>query len=85
MLFYYSKSLTDLKKKRASLNYLISDDALIYQVYDSDQYGVETMDKQRYISLVTLPTTSLENLDVIDTKTDKNGKINMIKFRIRSK
>lgn len=84
MLFYYSKSLTDLKKKRASLNYLISDNALIYQVYDNEKYGIETMDKQRYISLVTLPTTSLENLEVIDTKTNSQGKINMIKFRIKT-
>lgn len=83
MLFYYSKSLTDLKKKRASLNYLISDNALIYQVYDNEKYGVETMDKQRYISL-TLTNKSLENLEVIDTKTNDNGKINMIKFRILS-
>ncbi len=83
MLFYYSKSITDLKKKRESLNYLISNDALIYQVYDSTEYGVETMDKQRYISFVTLPTTSLENLEVIETKTDSHGKINMVKFRIK--
>lgn len=82
MLFYYSKSLTDLKKKRISLNYLISDRALIYQVFDNQFYGVETMDKQRYINLVTLPSTSLENLDVIDTQTDKSGKIVMIKFKI---
>lgn len=40
------------------------------------------MDKQRYITLVTLPSTSLENLEVIDTKLDKNGKIVMIKFKI---
>ncbi len=82
MLFYYSKSITDLKKKRQSLNYLISDNALIYQVFNNQFYGVETMDKQRYINLVTLPSTSLENLEVIDTKTDKNGKIDMIKFKI---
>ncbi|WHF50409.1 hypothetical protein QGN23_08095 [Chryseobacterium gotjawalense] len=82
MLFYYSKSIKDLKKKRESLNYLISDDALIYQVYDNETYGVETMDKQRYINLVTLPSTSLENLQVIDTKNDKNNKIIMIKFKI---
>ena len=82
MLFYYSKSITDLKKKRISLNYLISNDALIYQVFDNQFYGVETMDKQRYINLVTLPSTSLENLDVIDTQTDKSGKIIMIKFKI---
>lgn len=82
MLYYYSRSIKDLKKKRASLNYLISDNALIYQVFDNEFYGVETMDKQRYITLVTLPSTSLENLEVIDTKLDKNGKIVMIKFKI---
>ena len=84
MLFYYSKSLTDLKKKRVSLNYLISDNALIYQVFNNQFYGVETMDKQLYINLVTLPSTSLENLEVIDTQTDKNGKIAMIKFKIEN-
>lgn len=84
MLFYYSKSITDLKKKRANLEHLISDNALIYQVYDNEKYGVETMDKQKYISLVTLPTTSLEKLDMIDTKTDGFGKINMIKFKINT-
>ncbi|MGC4128068.1 MAG: hypothetical protein QM564_00600 [Bergeyella sp.] len=85
MLYYYSKSIKDLKKKRKNLNYIINDNALIYQVYDSDDYGVETMDKQRYISLVTLPTTSLENLEVIETQNDKtSGKINMIKFRIKN-
>ena len=82
MLFYYSKSLKDLKKKRERLNYLISDNALIYQVYDNETYGVETMDKQRYINLVTLPSNSLEKLDVIDTKTNSQGKIDMIKFKI---
>ncbi|AYO56977.1 hypothetical protein CO230_01860 [Chryseobacterium sp. 6424] len=82
MLFYYSKSITDLKKKRERLNYLISHNALIYQVFDNEFYGVETMDKQRYINLVTLPSTSLENLEVIDTQTDKTGKIMMIKFKI---
>ena len=82
MLFYYSKSIKDLKRKRESLNFLISNNALIYQIYDNEKYGVETMDKQRYISLVTLPTTSLENLQVIETKNDNSGKINMIKFRI---
>lgn len=84
MLFYYSKSIKDLKKKRVTLNYLINDQALIYQVFDNKFYGVETMDKQRYINLVTLPSTSLENLDVIDTQTDKAGKIVMIKFKIDS-
>ena len=80
-LYYYSKSIKDFKKKTKELNRLISDNALIYQVVDSDIYGIETMDKQKYISLVTLPTTSLENLEVIDSQM-KNGKIVMIKFKI---
>lgn len=84
MLFYYSKSIKDLKKKRVTLNYLISDNALIYQVFDNQFYGVETMDKQRYINLVTLPSTSLEKLEVIDTQIDKAGKIVMIKFKIET-
>lgn len=80
-LFYYSKSIKDFKKKREQLNHLISDNAIITQVFDNEIYGVETLDKQKYISLVTLPTTSLENLNVIDTQM-KNGKIVMIKFKI---
>lgn len=82
-LFYYSKSIKDFKKKREQLNNLISDNAIITQVFDNEIYGVETLDKQKYISLVTLPTTSLENLNVIDTQM-KNGKIVMIKFKITS-
>lgn len=81
MLYYYSNSLQDIKRKRETLNYLISNDALIYQVYDNETYGIETLDKQRYITLVTTPTTSLKNLEVIDTKME-NGKIVLIKFRI---
>ena len=84
MLYFYTRNIKDLKRKRLELNNLISDEATIFQVFDNDTYGVETMDKQRYISLVTLPTTSLENLEVIEIKNDKFGKINMIKFKITS-
>lgn len=81
MLYYYSNSLQDIKRTRENLNVLISNDALIYQVYDNDTYGIETLDKSRYINLVTTPTTSLKNMEVIDSKME-NGKIVLIKFRI---
>ena len=81
MLYYYSNSLQDIKRTRENLNVLISNDALIYQVYDNDTYGIETLDKTRYINLVTTPTTSLKNMEVIDSKME-NGKIVLIKFRI---
>lgn len=81
LLYYYSRSIKDFKKKREQLNQLISDNAQITQVYDNETYGVERLDKQKYISLVTLPTTALENLNVIDTQM-QNGKIVLIRFKI---
>lgn len=81
MLYSYSTS-KDFKRRRAELGNLISDKAIIYQVFDNQYFNVETMTKQRYIDFLSLPTTSLENLDVIETKIDK-GKIVLIKFRIK--
>lgn len=72
-----------LKQKRKQLESLISNNATIYQVYDNSTYGIETLDKQKYITLVTTPTTSLKNLKVIEMKKDK-GKIVSIKFKIAS-
>ena len=89
MLHYYSTKDTDntsleyIKMRQQKLNNLISDSALIYQVFDNEIYGVETLTKQKYIGLVTTPTKSLQNLKVIATKI-KNGKIVSIKFKIES-
>jgi hypothetical protein len=71
-----------VKQKRKQLENLISNEAVITQVYDSDIYGLESLDKQDYITLVTTPTTSLKNLNVIEMKRDKKGKIISIKFKI---
>jgi len=89
-VYYFSKkdisgnpdeALTLIKQKRSELESRISDNAVIYQVYDSDLYGIETLDKQKYITLVTTPTTSLRNLSVIEMIREK-GKIVSIKFKI---
>ena len=89
-VYYFSKkdisgnpdeALSLIKQKRNELESRISDNAVIYQVYDSDLYGIETLDKQKYITLVTTPTTSLRNLSVIEMKREK-GKIVSIKFKI---
>ncbi|MCT2563066.1 hypothetical protein [Chryseobacterium herbae] len=73
-----------IKQKRNQLENLISNSAIIYQVYDNKTYGIERLDKQRYITLVTTPTTSLKNLNVIEMKKDSKGKIVSIKFKIAS-
>lgn len=89
MLYYYStkdtnnNSLEHIKNKQQKLNHLISDNALIYQVFDNEIYGIETLTKQKYIGLVTTPTQSLQNLKVLATKIE-NGKITAIKFKIES-
>lgn len=71
-----------IKQKRNQLENLISNNAIIYQVYDNNTYGIERLDKQKYITLVTTPTTSLKNLNVIEMKKDTKGKIISIKFKI---
>lgn len=71
-----------ITQKRRQLENRISNNAVITQVYDSDIYGLETLDKEDYITLVTTPTTSLKNLNVIEMKTDNKGKIVSIKFKI---
>ncbi|MDP9958344.1 hypothetical protein [Chryseobacterium lathyri] len=73
-----------IKQKRNQLENLISNSAVIYQVYDNKTYGIERLDKQKYITLVTTPTTSLKNLNVIEMKKDSKGKIISIKFKIAS-
>lgn len=89
MLYYYSTkdidntSLEHIKNKQQKLNSLISDNALIYQVFDNEIYGIETLSKQKYIGLVTTPTQSLRNLKVLATKIE-NGKIVSIKFKIEN-
>jgi len=89
MLYYYStkdtnnSSLEQIKNKQQKLNHLISEDALIYQIFDNEIYGVETLSKQKYIGLVTTPTKSLQNLKVLATKME-NGKIVSIKFKIET-
>ena len=89
MLYYYStkdtnnSSLEHIRNKQQKLNHLISEDALIYQIFDNEIYGIETLSKQKYIGLVTTPTKSLQNLKVLATKME-NGKIVSIKFKIET-
>lgn len=81
-LYYYSTN--DITKKREELDKIISNNALIYQVYDNESYGLETLDKQKYIGLVTTPTTSLKNFKMIETKVNPvTKKIVLIKFKIQ--
>lgn len=83
MLRHYSKSSQSVKERIKMLNEMIADDALIYQVYDNEFFGVEVLSKKQYINLVSLPTSSLKNFTLIEAER-KNGKIVKLKFKIQS-
>lgn len=83
MLRHYSKSSQSVKERIKMLDQMIADDALIYQVYDNEFFGVEVLSKKQYINLVSLPTTSLKNYTLIEAER-KGGKIVKIKFKIQS-
>lgn len=83
MLRHYSKSSQSVKERISMLDQMIADDALIYQVYDNEYFGVEVLSKKQYINLVSLPTSSLKNFTLIDAER-KNGKIVKLKFKIQS-
>lgn len=83
MLRHYSKSSQSVKERIKMLDEMIANDALIYQVYDNEYFGVEVLNKKQYINLVSLPTTSLKNYTLIEAER-KDGKIIKIKFKIQS-
>lgn len=82
MLQYYSNgNVEDWKKRREQLNNLIADEAQIYQVFQKHS-GIELYSKQDFIGKMTIPTSSLKNIDILD-KQYKDGKIVKLKFMVK--
>ena len=82
--YFVKKDSANVMGLLKELDKIISNNALIYQVFDNETYGVETLDKQKYIGLVTTPTTSLKNFKMIETKVSpETKKIILIKFKIQ--
>ena len=81
MIQYFSTmNVKDWQKRRDQLNQMIADSALIYQVYDKGATGVELYNKWEFINKLTLPSTGLKNIDILDTKYQKE-RISLIRFR----
>lgn len=81
MIHYYSTSnVKDWKKRRAHLKNIIADNAIIYQVYENN-IGIELYNKSDFINKLTLPTNSLKNIEIIETKYT-NNKISSLKFKV---
>jgi len=82
MLSYYTDgNVKDWNKHKARLQELISDDAQIYQLYQSSM-GIEIYSKDDFVRLLTIPTKSLQRIKILD-KSLKDGTIVKLKFIIQ--
>ncbi len=78
--YFSSMNVKDWQKRRDQLNLIIADNAIIYQVYDKKTVGVELYNKAEFINKLTLPSTGLKDIVILDTKYQKD-KITLIRFR----
>ena len=82
MLRYYSSgNKADWKKHKLQLQELIAEDAQIYQLF-SQNLGIELYSKDEFINKLTIPTSSLRNIKILD-KAYKGGKIVKLKFMVK--
>jgi hypothetical protein len=80
MIRIFSKSdVKDWKKRRNQLNEMIDDEARILQV-KNDENGLEMYNKAEFVNKMTMPLESLKNIEIIETKYTREGKIISIRF-----
>ena len=79
--FYTSGNVTDWQKHKQKLSNLISNNAIIYQVFDHS-LGIEMLSKDEFIRFLTIPTSNLKRLKILD-KAYENGKIIKLKFMVK--
>jgi hypothetical protein len=81
MIQYFSTmNVKDWQKRRDQLNLIIADSAIIYQVFDKESIGVELFNKWEFINKLTLPSTGLKDIEILDTKY-QGDKITLIRFK----
>jgi hypothetical protein len=84
MIRYFSTgNVDDWSRRRARLNEIFSDDAMICQVIrEKDAKGTVFYDKQEFIDRMSVPAGSLRNIEVLGS-TVRDGKIKVLRFRVK--
>ena len=84
MIRYFSEmNIDDWQKRREQLNAIFDEKAVIYQVHSGKNGpGMALYNKQEFIDKLTMPTGSLRQIEVLDTKYF-NDKIMVLRFRIK--
>ncbi|MBE0648052.1 MAG: hypothetical protein IH596_09725 [Bacteroidales bacterium] len=81
MIHYFSRmNVKDWQQRRNQLDDMISDSALIYQVYSAGTLGMELFTKWEFINKLTMPARSLDQIEILDTRYMGN-RIMMLRFR----
>lgn len=80
MIQYFSNSnIEDWLKRRESLNEMFSDNAKIFQVQQGT-IGMEMYNKWEFINKLTVPASSLRDIEVIDAQYNED-KITRLRFK----
>jgi len=81
MIHYMSKArVVDWEARRTQLDKMISDNAMIYQVFIDETLGMEIYNKWEFINKITMLSTGLKNLEIIET-TFEREQITALWFR----
>ena len=86
MIQYISQmKVDDWGKRRACLENMIDEGAMICQVYseNSKATGMDLLNKQEFIDKLTMPSGSLKNIEILDTRL-RDGKIMVLRFRVNT-
>ena len=78
LLSKQGKTEAEKKQKRKQLDKMIDEEAQIFQI-DESGLGVELYSKEEFIDKLSLPISSLKNLEIIETKY-QNEKIILLRF-----
>lgn len=83
ILHYFStNNVEDWNNRRAELGRMISDEAIIYQVFGKESFGIDILSKEAFINKITLPTSSLRNMKIIEIERN-NNQIVKLKFETK--
>lgn len=83
ILHYFStNNVEDWNSRRLELAKMIHDEAIIYQVFGSEAFGIDILSKEAFINKITLPTSSLRNMKIIEIER-KNEQIVKLKFETK--
>jgi hypothetical protein len=81
MIHYISNArVVDWEARRAQLDMIFSDNAMIYQLFVDETMGMEVYNKWEFINKITVPSKGLKNLEIIEM-TFSDEQISKLWFR----